>query len=257
MTGLRVLAVDDELPALAELAYLLADNKHVDRVTTAAGGPEALRVLRTEPVDAVFLDIRMPDMDGLEIAGELARCAPPPKVVFVTAYDDFAVDAFELQACDYLLKPLRPERLAEAVRRVVQSAVDQGRPDPAPGGADDQTIPVELGGVTRFVSRRDVLYVEAHGDYVRMHTPAASHLLRVPLSVLEERWADASFVRIHRRFLVALAHIDELRWEAGRASVRIGGRVFPVSRRHTRQLRDLLVRRARPGRLTRTDGGAP
>ncbi len=240
MTGLRVLAVDDEEPALEELTYLLAANEHVASVSTAASGPDALRTLHSQPVDAIFLDIRMPGLDGLEMARVLAQFARPPKVVFVTAYDDFAVAAFDLRASDYVLKPLRRDRLDEAVRRVTGTGAAAGiDPDPA-----DEMIPVELGGVTRFVARSDIRYVEAHGDYVRLHTASGSHLVRVPLATLEERWAAAGFVRIHRRHLVALAHIDELRWDSGRMSVRLGDELLAVSRRQTPELRDRLVRGA-------------
>lgn len=238
--ALRVLAVDDELPALEELAYLLGRNEHVAGVSTAASGQGALRILQSRPVDVIFLDIKMPGLDGLELARVLARFASPPKVVFVTAYDDFAVDAFELEATDYVLKPLRQERLADAIRRVLgpETASQQA-------GAQaeaDETIAVERGGVTRFVARGDVRYVEAQGDYVRLHTAEGSHLVRIPLAALEERWTSAGFMRIHRRHLVALAHIDELYLDGGRLSVRVGDAVLQVSRRHTRDLRDVLLR---------------
>ncbi|MGW5348759.1 LytR/AlgR family response regulator transcription factor, partial [Streptomyces sp. NPDC004050] len=105
-------------------------------------------------------------------------------------------------------------------------------------------IAVELGGVTRFVAIADIAYVEAQGDYARLHTDAGSHLVRIPLSTLEERWAPRGFVRIHRRHLVALRRIDELRIDAGTTSVRIGAAELQVSRRHARQLRDLLMRQA-------------
>jgi DNA-binding LytR/AlgR family response regulator len=105
----------------------------------------------------------------------------------------------------------------------------------------DELIPVELAGVTRFVRRSHVRFVEAQGDYARLHTAAESHLLRTPLSALEERWADAGFVRIHRSTLVALAHVDEVRLSDGHCSVRLGPDVLPVSRRHTRELRDRLA----------------
>lgn len=237
---LRVLAVDDELPALAELAYLLGENEHITSVSTAASGQDALRILQSHPIDVIFLDIKMPGLDGLELARVFARFASPPKVVFVTAYDDFAVDAFELEATDYVLKPLRQERLADAVRRVFGPEAASGQ---AGGPADvDETIAVERGGVTRFVARGDVRYVEAQGDYVRLHTAEGSHLVRIPLAALEERWAGAGFMRIHRRHLVALAHIDELYLDGGRLSVRVGDAVLQVSRRHTRDLRDVLLR---------------
>jgi DNA-binding LytR/AlgR family response regulator len=244
---LRVLVVDDELPALEELAYLLRADPRIGHVRTANSAATALKSLDSDPVDALFLDIKMPGLDGLDLAKVLSRFKAPPPVVFVTAYDDYAVDAFELQAVDYVLKPVRPERLGEAVRRVSDALATVPTP-PQPDAAvpaEDETIPVELGGVTRFIARSDVRYVEAHGDYARLHTPTGSHLVRVPLTTLEERWAAAGFVRIHRSHLVSLHHIDEVRIDTGRCSVRLGDEVLQVSRRHTRELRDLLVRRAR------------
>ena len=165
-------------------------------------------------------------------------------MVFVTAHDEHAVAAFDLDAVDYLLKPVRDDRLAEAVRRVVDAAGVQV-------GDDEESIPVELGGVTRFVARSEVLYAEAQGDYARLHTAAGSHLIRTPLTTLEEDWHDAGFVRIHRSLLVSLAYVDEVRVEGGRCSVLVGGTELTVSRRHTRELRDVLVRQARPGGTAR------
>ena len=242
--GLRVLVVDDEPPALEELAYLLRDDPRVATVRAEASGTDALKALDDEPIDALFLDIKMPGLSGLDLARVLAHFTAPPKVVFVTAHDDYAVEAFELKALDYLLKPVRRERLAEAVRRVCAEPEAAPAPGAAPDQVEDETIPVELGGVTRFVSRSDVRFVEAHGDYARLHTAAGSHLVRVPLATLEDRWGPAGFVRIHRRHLVALSHVDEVRVGEGRWTVRVGSVVLQVSRRHTRELRDLLVRRA-------------
>ncbi|MGN6331959.1 MAG: LytR/AlgR family response regulator transcription factor [Motilibacteraceae bacterium] len=241
---LRVLVADDEQPAREELAWLLRRDDRVDTVRTVATGADVLKALESEPFDAVFLDIRMPGLDGLDVARVLARFTDPPAVVFVTAYDDHAVEAFDLKAVDYLLKPVRDERLTEAVRRVA-AASDAREGVTREAEPEDETIAVELGGVTRFVNRSDVRYVEAHGDYARLHTATGSHLVRVPLTTLEERWREAGFVRIHRSHLVAARHIDEVRFESGRASVRLGEEVLAVSRRHTRALRDQLVRRAR------------
>jgi DNA-binding LytR/AlgR family response regulator len=105
----------------------------------------------------------------------------------------------------------------------------------------DETIAVELGGVTRFVRRSQVRFVEAHGDYVRLYTSDSSHLVRIPLTTLEERWKQAGFVRIHRSTLIALDQVDEIRLDGGRCAVRLGDRVLQVSRRHTRHLRDRLA----------------
>jgi DNA-binding LytR/AlgR family response regulator len=240
---LRALIVDDEAPALSELAWLLEQDTRIGRIRTADSGTQALKALESEPVDVLFCDISMPGLDGLDLARVLARFSHRPHLIFVTAYDQHAIEAFDLRAVDYVLKPVRADRLAEAVRRVVEA----GRPADAAPAASDETIPVELGGVTRFVQRSAVLYVEAQGDYARLHTASGSHLIRVPLSTLEERWAPAGFIRIHRSTLVALPHVDEVLMDAGRFHVRLGGRTLQVSRRHTRELRDLLVRGAGPG----------
>jgi DNA-binding LytR/AlgR family response regulator len=235
---LRALVVDDEAPALEELAWLLSRDPRVGSIRKASSGAEALRALDAEPVDVIFSDIKMPGLDGLDLARVLARFSQRPQVVFVTAYDRHALDAFDLRATDYVMKPVRAERLAEAVRRVVEAV---GGTEP-PAKIEDETIAVELGGVTRFVQRSQVRYVEAHGDYARLHTATSSHLVRVPLTTLEERWADAGFVRIHRSTLVALPHVDEIRVDGGRCAVRLGDRILQVSRRHTKELRDKLVR---------------
>lgn len=238
---LSVLVVDDEEPALAELAYLLGRDERVGTVSTASDGSQALKVLEHDAVDVVFCDISMPGLDGLDLARVLARFARRPQVVFVTAHERHAVDAFELQATDYVMKPVRAERIAEAVRRVVDTR--DGTTDTAP---DDETIAVELGGVTRFVQRSQVRYVEAQGDYARLHTASESHLVRIALATLEERWRTAGFVRIHRSTLVALRHVDEVRSDAGRFTVQLADVELVVSRRHTRELRDRLIRSARP-----------
>lgn len=259
---LRVLAVDDEKPLLEELLYLLRSDPRVRSAEGAGDATEALRritrALEAGPdgadgIDVVFLDIHMAGLTGLDIARLLAGFARPPLIVFVTAHEGFAVQAFDLKAVDYVLKPVRPERLAEAVRRA-RAQLGRGLPAvpmprqaageaPVPDRAPDQ-IAVELGGVTRFVAIADISYVEAQGDYARLHTDEGSHLVRIPLSTLEERWAARGFVRIHRRHLVALARIDELRLDAGTTSVRVGSAELQVSRRHARPLRDLLMRQA-------------
>ncbi|MEU9998241.1 LytTR family DNA-binding domain-containing protein [Streptomyces sp. NPDC050848] len=253
---LRVLAVDDEAPALGELLYLLRADPRIRSAEGATDATEALRRIGRaleagpdgdEAIDVVFLDIHMAGLTGLDLARLLAGFARPPLIVFVTAHEGFAVQAFDLKAVDYLLKPVRRERLAEAVRRVRELVHATAVPvTPAPAGpvAAPEHIPVELGGITRFVAVDDIAYVEAQGDYARLHTDEGSHLVRIPLSTLEERWAARGFVRIHRSHLVALARIDELRLDGGATSVRLGTTELAVSRRHARQLRDLLMRRA-------------
>lgn len=234
---LRLLVVDDERPVLDELTFLLHRDERVGDVLTADSGTQALQLLREREFDAVFLDIAMPGLSGLDLAAVLARFRVAPSVVFVTAHAEHAVEAFDLNAVDYLLKPVREERLREAVRRVS----DGGASAPV-----DDTIAVELAGVTRLVARSDVRFVEAQGDYSRLHTAAGSHLVRLPISSLEERWRDAGFLRIHRSLLVALRHVEEIHEDDGHVAVLVGGRELQVSRRHTPALRDQL-RRTRRG----------
>jgi DNA-binding LytR/AlgR family response regulator len=233
---LDILVIDDEKPALDELVFLLGRDPRVSTVRGCDSAAEALRLLQESDVDAVFLDVQMPGLTGLDLAQVLSRFKEPPPVVFVTAHEEHAVDAFELRAVDYVLKPVRAERLSEAVRRVVEAG------GPAPG--EDVRIPVERGGVTRFVDRSDITHVEAEGDYARLHTAAGSHLVRAPLSSLAEQWAPAGFVRIHRSALVSLPHVQELRADGGRCVVLVGGQELVVARRHTRELRDLLTRQS-------------
>lgn len=248
MTGLRVLAVDDEPPALDELAYLLRVDPRVGTVFTAPDATGALRVLRDNEIDVVFLDIRMPGLDGMELARVLTRFARPPAVVFVSAYDDRAVDAFELGVTDYLRKPVQTERLTESLRRVAGARLAPTHPAVAAQRerVEEPSIPVELAGVTRLLPRSSVRWVEAQGDYARLHTADGSHLVRLSLSALEERWADAGFLRIHRSVLVALGRVEEVRTDGGRCTVLVEGAELPVSRRLTPVLRDRL-RRVRAG----------
>ena len=237
--GLVALVVDDETPARGELGWVLDQDPRIGRVLTAGSGTAALAALENERVDVIFSDISMPGLDGMQLARVVRRFAEPPQIVFVTAYDTHAVDAFDLEAVDYVMKPVRQERVGEAVRRCLAQR-ERGE---APAAEEDETIPVELGGVTRFVSRSDIRYVQAQGDYARLHTPAGSHLVRIPLATLEERWAEAGFVRIHRSTLVATRHITEVRTSQGRYTVVVDlGTELQVSRRHTRALRSTLVR---------------
>lgn len=242
---LRVLAVDDEAPALDELAYLLGRHPDVAEVVAVGDATAALRALSDQALDAAFLDINMPGLSGLELAAVLKNFSEPPALVFVTAHDDKAVAAFEVGALDYLLKPIREERLDAAIRRVV-AGHSPGSARPADTGED--VIPVELAGVTQLVRCDSVGWVEAEGDYARLHTSTGSHLVRIPLSVLEERWRARGFTRVHRSYLVALTMVTGLRTSSAGTMVRVRANgsspatELPVSRRQARELRDRLIR---------------
>lgn len=251
---LRVLVVDDEGPARSDLAFLLQQQGAVTHVATAADATDALRLLQSQQYDAVFLDVRMPGLDGLELGKLLLRFTDPPVVVFVTAYEEHALAAFEARARDYLLKPVSHERLSDAVDLICQarriprestSATGASPGEVMPHSADDiPTVPVESGGRTSMVERDDVCWIQANGDYVRLHTvQGSSHLVRLPLALFEERWAAHGFVRIHRSHLVALRYVAEVRTgSAGGAIVRVAGQDLAVSRRHTPELKHRLFR---------------
>ncbi|MGH3621079.1 MAG: LytR/AlgR family response regulator transcription factor [Sciscionella sp.] len=258
-----VLAVDDEPLGLSELTHALEQQPQVRRVLTATDSADALRIIggsdpevaarragKQAAVDAVFADITMPGLSGVELARVFNALTPPPALVFVTGGDDHAVTAFELGALDYLLKPITSAKLNRTMKRVAANralaalADDRSQPAQADTG-DDEVIPVELAGTTKMISRSTVRWVEALGDYARLHTAdGGSHLVRIPLAQLEERWSGAGFVRIHRSYLVALSLITELRMGASGYTVMIGDneKELPVSRRHTRHLKDRLVR---------------
>jgi DNA-binding LytR/AlgR family response regulator len=246
--GLRVLAVDDVPPALTELCTLLREAPEVAEVSGAGDALSALRMIQSGRFDAVFLDVAMPGLDGLELASLLAKLNDPPVIVFVTAYDKHAVAAYGIGAVDYLLKPVRAERLADALARVLR--VVPGAPTEATA-ATPAALPDAMAAL--YVRRNEVHYVEAHGDYVRLYTHSGVHLVRMPISRLEEYWEPAGFVRVHRSFLVALGAVRELRSDS------VGGLLahtdlgdVPVSRRHARELRERLLHAARRGQLDRT-----
>jgi DNA-binding LytR/AlgR family response regulator len=190
-----------------------------------------------------FLDVSMPGLDGVELAEILRRMPDSPELVLVTAHEGRAADAYGLDAVDYVLKPVSSTRIGEVLRRLerrlaVREVTDSDAED------DLAILQVESDGRTRFVLRRDVLYAEAHGDYVRLQARGrdpAMRTVRMPLTVLEQRWSSAGFLRIHRSYLVALNAVTELRKDPlGGLLARVGGRDLPVSRRHARELRERL-----------------
>lgn len=241
MTGLSVLAVDDEAPALDELTFLLENSALVRSVRAVKSATDALHHMYDEHYDVVLLDIAMPGLDGLEFARVLSRFSQPPAIVFVTAHEEHALEAFDAGGMGYLLKPVTLERLVSTLQRVVHR--------PAAESTDEgslETILVEIGSLTKILAREDVSWVESAGDYVRLHLRGGGqHLVRIPISLLEEQWSDHGFQRIHRSYLVALRDIHELSTSEGHTVVRVEDFDLPVSRRHSKELRDRLVRHAR------------
>jgi two-component system, LytTR family, response regulator len=249
---LRLLAVDDERPQLEDLARLLGSFAGVERVECARDGHEALHKLSTDPgYDAIFLDVRMPDLDGIELGRVLRRFASPPQLVFVSAYDSAAVDAFELRALDYLLKPVSRRRLEEALERV-NAAIDRSSGEPSgPAGEDHGSANAAASGTgemvavsnvrtgsTRLIARSSILYVQSHGDFVRIVTQDGRYLLRATLADVERRWGPHGFHRVHRQYLANLAQAVELRPQLGGGAelVFTESQAVPVARRQSGDL---------------------
>lgn len=209
---LRVLIVDDEAPARRRLRDVLADCAErlpVDIVDEVDNGVDALSRAQQQPVDAVLLDIRMPGMDGLECAAHLNRLDTPPAIIFSTAYDAYACQAFDLNAVDYLLKPVRAERLVRALSRahsLSATTLDQLR-EAHPRARTHLSVN-EKGRIV-LIPVADILYLKAELKYVTVRTAVREFLIEESLTRLEREFGE-SFVRIHRNCLVAGARIREI-----------------------------------------------
>ena len=195
---LRVLVVDDEPLAVERLQLLLARSEGVTLVGTAADGEAALRIAEAVKPDLLLLDIAMPGMDGIEVARALAASAVDPAVIFITAFDNFAVAAFDVAAVDYLMKPVDPERLARSLERV-REAIAKGhaaRPQPASDYVEEFWVP-DHNGLVR-IAVRDVERITAERDYMRLHVGKRSWLIYRTIAKLEEELDPALFIRVHR-----------------------------------------------------------
>ena len=216
---ISVLVVDDEPPARRRIISLLAEQPDVQVVGVCGNGRDAIAAIRQLRPDLVFLDVQMPEVSGFDVI-ETVGAAAMPVVVFATAYDEFALRAFDAHALDYLLKPFEQERFERALERVRQQLRRVGTE-----GEDErlralvravrgeanrlERIPVRMGQRTRLISLDDVDYIEARGNYVRLHVGERSYLVRDTLSALEARLDRGRFLRIHRSLIVNLARVQE------------------------------------------------
>jgi DNA-binding LytR/AlgR family response regulator len=243
--GLALLAVDDERPALEDLVRMLRASPLVREVDGAASAAEALVALGESGAayDGLFLDVRMPGLGGLELARVLRRFERPPAVVFVSAFDDAAVHAFELAALDYLVKPVSRQRLDEAIERVRRAT--GAAPAAGGDGLDADVLPVDTlrGGGTRLLARSSILYLQAHGDYVRVASDDGRFLLRARMGELEARWSQHGFARVHRGYLVNLRRAVEVRPQLNGTAVLVmaDGAEVPIARRQVGELRRRLA----------------
>jgi two-component system response regulator AlgR len=233
---LRVLIVDDEPLAIERLQILLARLDDVEVVGSALSGAEALSLVERHRPDLCLLDIAVPDMSGIDIARALARGDVAPKVVFITAFDSFAVAAFEIEAVDYLVKPVDPARLSQALERVRRHV------PAAPAEADSRLTEFWVSqhqGLVR-IAAADVDRITAERDYMRLHIGARSWLINDSLANLEQQLEPGTFLRLHRGAIVNRRFIHGLRRdESGWIAVLGDGSEQKVGRSYADNLRAL------------------
>lgn len=239
---LRVLIVDDELLARQRIEDLLAKEPGVEIVGTASNGDEAVDAIARLRPDVVFLDVQMPGKTGLEVV-EAVGVEAMPAVIFTTAYDRFAVKAFEVSAADYLVKPFDDERFLQALRRARKTIeVKKSGPD-APRPEYLERIPVELRGQMRVVPVARIDYITASGPYAELHVEGHTYAIRERMQALEGQLDPAVFMRVHRSAIVRLDRIDTLRRASGGDyAVRLkDGTELSVSRSRREELERRLV----------------
>ena len=248
VTPLSVLIVDDELPARSRMRDLLADISDALPVTVAAEvatGREALEAAEAGGIDVVLLDVCMPGMDGVEVARHLQQLERPPAVIFTTAYDAYAIRAFELHAVDYLLKPIRAARLQEALTRAVNTITPKAGVLRELQQAPRTCLSAAERGRVHLIPVSDILYLRAELKYVTVRTAEREHLIEESLTRLEQEFAER-FVRVHRNCLVSRAAIrgfERIGAETGEGGwqVLLAGleERIPVSRRQQHLVREL------------------
>lgn len=239
---MRIVIADDEPLARERLRGLLADESGVLVIAETGDGHATLHACAEHHPDMVLLDISMPGIDGLETARHLAAFEPRPAVVFCTAYDAHALSAFDAQAIDYLVKPVRPERLSAALARVRTFAAGRAQHAEHEAGQKRTHLCARLRGSLRLIPVEDIRYLQAEEKYVVVHHARGEDLIEESLKALEIEFAER-FVRIHRNCLVARSEIIELRRASDghtQAVLRHGAHPLEVSRRCVAQLRDTL-----------------
>jgi len=227
MDKIRALIADDEPVARDGIRILLEDHPEIEVVGECADGREVAHAIQQLQPDLVFLDIQMPEMDGFSVIAEVGP-EEMPVVIFVTAYDEYALRAFDVAAIDYLLKPIDDERFGRAVsraktqirqgefgklsRRLIELLERTGQRDPAspPAGTYLQRVMLKTGGRVTFLKVDDIDWIEAEGDYVKLHVGSDHHLIRDTMKNLDEQLDPTRFVRIHRSIIVNLDRIKEL-----------------------------------------------
>jgi two-component system LytT family response regulator len=246
---MRVLVVDDEPLTRAALQQILSSRTDISGCGFAVDGHQALAHLRTHPVDVLLLDIHMPEMTGLQLIEELSRqTGPMPSVIFVTAYHEHAVEAFEKRAVDYILKPLVPSRVHEALDIAVRRS-HQERAERLLGALNELRVrpqraarmAIKDKGRVVFVDVAEIISVEANGNYVLLQQQAGSYLLRQTMAEIADQLGPEGFIRIHRSVLVNGAHVESIQPGVGSEYLlrTKGGKEFHVTRTYRANLKSL------------------
>lgn len=252
--NLRVLLVDDEAPARSRLRHMLRDEPDVEIVGEIASGRQAVEAIRELRPDLVFLDVQMPGLNGLEVCRALAP-EELPRIVFVTAYDRYALEAFELHALDYLLKPFDQERFRKTLahaRTQVRPAATASATDPVlaalkhlqAAAARPERLAFKCDGRVVFVRLEEVDYVESEGNYAKIHAGATVHLVRETLSALEQQLAPDRFLRISRSVIVNLDRVKEVQplFYGDHVVILRNGTQLTLTRSHRDKIDALLTR---------------
>lgn len=248
---IQAIVADDEVLARQKLRQLLKEESGIEIVGESATASETVELVRAARPELLFLDIRMPGMDGFDVIGALSsdRDLLMPAIIFTTAYDNFALRAFEVHAVDYLLKPFTPSRLHEAIQRVHQRALAKPASEAPIGPGGDEAdlasrIIFKSRGRILFLSVADIRWVRAEENYVRLCTGPETHLLRETMTHLEARLDPRAFLRVHRSFIVNLNFVKEVRTEQDGESVVVmtDGQKVAMSRGYRSRIMESLHR---------------
>ena len=236
---LRAMIVDDEAPARSELRFLLEQTGKIGSINEASSVRSAIEMLIENRVDVVFLDISMPGASGIQLAEALHKLKNPPAVVFVTAYSDHAVEAFDVDATDYLMKPVEEARLDQAINKVLARV----KPTSDSSKSSIERIPVEKGGRKVLIPVDQIRYIMAKDDYSCIFTEDDRYLSTTSLAQFESKLGDFGFFRVHRRYIVNLANVEDVETvPSGAIQLGVSGvdDRIPVSRRRVVPLKKAL-----------------
>lgn len=240
---LRAMIVDDEAPARSELRFLLEQTGKIGSIIEASSVRSAIETLMEARVDVVFLDISMPGASGLQLAEGLYKLKNPPAIVFVTAYSDHAVEAFDVDAVDYLMKPVEEARLDRAIEKVIARSKPAAAEPVAAKPSNIERIPVEKGGRKVLIPVDQIRFIMAKDDYSCIFTEDDRYLSTTSLAQFESKLGEFGFFRVHRRYIVNLANVEDVETvPSGAKQLGVNGvdERIPVSRRRVVPLKKAL-----------------